>query len=482
MALSKSQRPLPRSTEVTQGALHLVIGISFLIGACGDDMPRLAAFLTSEHFDVEIYPGAVMRPDMLDTLEEHYRVTKAFLHFPEGRVTYSLFATVADAQRACGVAPDQSLACAQGNRVLSSNSFDEHELIHAYLSRLANPAPILREGIAQGVRCTAYSFLPVGIAVPPWDTAVSEQPIGQAGIYDAAFLLFIQLVHEFGIDQFMDYYAHAHDTLSADIFRQDFEAAFSVSLPNTWQAMTQSRAGLATINPVCPCTQASVLPADGSPVVLPKLAPWIAGDVQLVPPDRVLPLPDADPGPFLIFAAGGGTALRSCWQDLSFDLGAYDLSSAVGGTLNATQLAPERHYVAVGALTDGTVSLTKGAFIAPTCDAASTITVPGDASGEITIRIASGNPTAGVDWHWRIAVGALTHVSFPVLPGDPTQISVCPTCDESDPACFNVPLGGGSFAFDAMTPELTFHVSNPPDAYTSALHLSLSSQLAPSQP
>ena len=62
----------------------------------GDNLPRLEAVLESEHFEVRVYPGVIIHADMLDNLEEHYRVTQDLLKFPEVKVIYSLFASIAD--------------------------------------------------------------------------------------------------------------------------------------------------------------------------------------------------------------------------------------------------------------------------------------------------------------------------------------------------------------------------------------------------
>src|SRR5690349_4217244 len=106
--------------------LSLACGAAIVCAVgCGDDAPELAAVLSSEHFEVQVSPGAPLRPDMIETLEAHYRATRAFLKFPERKVIYSLLASLEDAQQACDVTQFPA-ACTQGNHVYTTSTFDQH--------------------------------------------------------------------------------------------------------------------------------------------------------------------------------------------------------------------------------------------------------------------------------------------------------------------------------------------------------------------
>ena len=464
------------------GVLSITGWVAVLCAAgCGDDEPELAAVLGSEHFEVQVSPGAPLRPDMLETLEEHYRVTRAFLKFPEGRVIYSLLASLKDAQQACEVTQFPA-ACTQGNHVYTTSTFDQHELIHAYMSFVAEPAPILQEGIAEGVICSELSNVPASaIEVVPWQTALSTFPTGRRDVYDTAFYLFVHLVQRFGIDAFVDYYRHAPRTLDPNVFRADFEAFWDVPLDSFWQELAQSRDGLPGLAPVCPCTQTPTVPIDGRPLEISARDTWMVGDVDLVPPDGVFPFPDDDPGAYTI-VSHGGLSLRSCWQDRKFDLSGYAIPGS--DAVIVARLAPERHYLAFTALEATSASVTKGDFVTATCDAARTITLPPGASGEIGVRIAAGDATQAAtnEWYWRVAVGDLSHVTVSPPAVGATKLTVCPSCDQGSPACVTIPTGGSDFAMDATTPELVFRVVDPPDAYYLGIQMTLTKPSAPPLP
>jgi hypothetical protein len=357
---------------------------------------------------------------------------------------------------------------------------DEHELIHAYTSFVALPAAILQEGIAQGLLC-GESYFPVTVEVPPWQTAVSVFPMGRLDVYNAAFFLFVQLVQRFGIDAFMDYYRKAHRTLDAEVFRADFEAFWGTPLDSFWQGLRQSRDGLPKISPLCPCTQTPTLPVDGTRFDIAARDYWTVGDNDLVPPDQVFPLPDSDPGPYMIIA-DGSTSLRNCWQDRTFDL--WGAKLAAPGALTIARLAPERHYVGKIGVDATTIAVTKGGFIATSCDQASAIAGPSDASGEIIVRIAAGGAAqpAANEWYWKVSVGNSPNVTISPSTMPSTTLDVCPSCDLNSSACVRIPSGTDDVIVNATTPELVFHVVNPPDGYYLGIDLTLSNPVTNPNP
>ncbi|MBC7771210.1 MAG: hypothetical protein H7210_01815, partial [Pyrinomonadaceae bacterium] len=451
-----------------------VVGISaLLILGCGDHVEQVDYILTSEHFEVRVHPGAIAPPGMLDGLEEHYRVTQAYLGFPSTKVLYSLYGSLAEVQRACGILPLEGLACARGRQVLASDPWNEHELIHAYLWGVGDPPPIFAEGIAQGIRCGGAA-LPVTVDIPPWQIAVAQPPRGNRAIYDAGFFLFVHLADTFGIDRFVEFYAETPSTLDPNIFRRQFESFWGVSVDQTWKDMRLPRAGVSSITavplrtPICPCTQSPALTVDGAPRQVPARQLISLGEVQGVPADWVLPLPDGDPGPYLFFTKGS-TFLRSCAQDRTFDLRGRELDSSERGMVTVTLLAPERHYVAVAGIGPATVAVTRGEFLASSCEGAAPITVAPDSSGEVSVRVAADAvPADTADWYWRIAVPGPTNVLIKAPLGESATLRVCPSCDQTAADCVDVPPTrslGGDISLNADPPELVFHVSHPPDAY-----------------
>jgi len=192
-----------------------------------------------------------------------------------------------------------------------------------------------------------------------------------------------------------------------------------------------------------------------------------------------LPLPDSSPGPYLLFTEGS-TFMRSCTQDRQFDLRGYERDSSTRELVTVALLAPEPHYVAATGIGSAVVALALGPYIAPDCKAAQPINLPAGASGELQVRIAETIPAgAASEWFWRVVVGARSRVMVSPTAGA-SALTICPSCDQGGPDCFTVPISTTPVAFQAASPELVFHVSNPPDGYYLALRATF--EAAPAGP
>src|SRR4051812_11087467 len=354
-----------------------------------DDSPHPTAELHSAHFNLFAYDGAPATETTLAWLEADYRDARAYLNFPEGHVDYHLYPTAAGSGAVCDPNSAEPIpACAIGSSLFTYLALDHHELLHAYMSRVGRPPALLREGIAQGLLC---SPAPPSVAgpLPGWSTVAPLPSANQPDVYAAGQALFVYLVNSYGIDRFVAYYGAAGDTQDADVFRDDFESFWGTSLDTVWQEMQVSNRPGGALFPICSCAQPE-LPVDGTAIDLTTID------------TSVLPLPDADRGPFLFAAevSRGALALMKCAQDFPALQVASVQDKPTGIAL--ARLLPERYYLSV----DPTDALTarRGHLIAPTCDAAVPAAVAAGYRGtaEVLIVRAQDDPLEG-DWYARFA-------------------------------------------------------------------------------
>jgi hypothetical protein len=400
--------------------------------------------LTSEHFRVFSHPDAPATEAMLSALEVDYRDLHAFLVFPEGRIDYHYLSS-AEAAASCDPGAASAITgCARGRTIVTDRALDHHELIHAYLAPIGTPPPLFREGVAQGIACGPAAPSAKG-PLSPWRTTVVLRAAHQSEVYDAGLMLFVYLVKTFGIERFVGYYAEARDTSDPEVFRQQYEAFWGISLDDTWRDMQLSERPQGAVSAICSCSQ-SPLSLDGVAVDGAALDTF------------VVPLPDADPGPYLFDAAAsaGSARLAKCAQD-SADA---PIATAGGGTpaIVAARLLPERYYF--GVTPGSSLSARRADFLASTCAAADPIPIPAGYQGRVdvvTVR-APDDPLQG-EWFAHFTFldsGHTLRISEPPL----TSISVemCPGCDATGTACTIVPSGGGGVTSSVPGAEFVLHL------------------------
>jgi hypothetical protein len=412
------------------------------LGCRDDKIPYVV--LTTTHFRIHVHPD-VGAPDdrALERLEGDYRDARTFLKFPDAIIDYYFFPSAESAGAACfpGRAAPPS-ACAKGSSVYSWLFPDHHELIHAYLSAVGSPPPLLREGVAQGIYCGSRS---VTGAVPPWQSVVDLAAYDQPSVYDAGLYFFVYLVRMYGIDRFVSYYAQAPFTLDAGAFQSNFESFWGISLDSTWQNMqlsrvrtSQSAAGPAYA--ICPCTQPVTLPLDGRTIGLNTLD------------TNALPFPDADIGPYFFSAMTATTTLRNCEQDdlrLTFNQAGIAVA----------KLLPERHYFEVSP--QNSIIGQKGMFVAMSCVEAQAAPIPSGYVGPVNMLVPeTSDATSPVDWwsHFMLTDGPRTiRVHAPSL-GSQT-LDVCSACpgNEGTGACTSIVSGGGDVTINAPGPDVILH-------------------------
>jgi len=139
-------------------ALLAAAALAAQVGCGGRNLPGDVTW-ESEHFAYKTRTGEqVACADILATLEDHFQSMQRVIGFdwPQGaKVTYYKFENVVDykANSDCGATAD---ACAPGTTVETSEAFNPHELVHAYLHETGFPPPLLLEGAAVALSCASW--------------------------------------------------------------------------------------------------------------------------------------------------------------------------------------------------------------------------------------------------------------------------------------------------------------------------------------
>ncbi|MEO8211808.1 MAG: hypothetical protein ABI560_01380 [Myxococcales bacterium] len=427
--------------------------VAVFYGSCGDDVPIYDVVLTSPHFRLFVHNGATPAANALLQLEEHYRDTKAYLGFPEVVIDYHLFLTREDATEQCWGGAIERRACASGNRVYTTFGTDEHELIHAYMAGVGSPPPLIQEGIATGLTCGSPGSLGGGELLS-WQDTVTQTAI--SGIpYQPGFALFNYLVRRYGIEKFVEYYGRARFTLDPDVFASDFEGFWGISVDTAWLEMVRPNGNRSLNAAICPCTQPDTLVLDGTRLTFEQNVTWF------------LPLPDADPGPYL-FSAEAAADIRNCAQDyLEFPL-AQRPTRPVG--ITATRLLPERHYLTISS--DAKVSARKGDFLAATCEDVVPIPIASKYQGDVTLLAARGvADPAGAALYARLTIeGPTRTVLFKPYSLRGGTLTICPACDAPDASCTTVGAQDKDLVVNIGAPGIALQLSYvlEPDSIVSA--------------
>jgi hypothetical protein len=194
------------------------------------------------HFDYRTRDSdSTVCPDVLGPLEDHFSVLQGYLGFewPAGqRVTYYKFLDSADfsAHADCGAGAG---GCAPGPTVRSTTGLDTHELVHAYLAGTGHPPPILVEGVAVVLSCTADSYA-IPKPIQTWDqlAAVAYSPSDTVTVYATGAWLVGYLLDAFGPEAFLTLYralppagdAAAMDAAVQSIYGQTLSAIWTAAV------------------------------------------------------------------------------------------------------------------------------------------------------------------------------------------------------------------------------------------------------------
>lgn len=230
-----------RSPRRTAAALTAVGGACATLLACQShlDLPSDRSW-QSTHFDYRTRAADTsVCPDILGPLEDHFAVLQGTLGFdwPAGqRVTYYKFLDSADfsANADCGAGAG---GCAPGASVRSTNGLDTHELIHAYLSGSGDPPPILVEGVAVVLSCTADSYASPK-PTQTWDqlATVAFSAGDTVTVYNTGAWLVGYLLDAFGAGPFLTLYRTLPHTADATAMDAAIQNIYGQSLSTIWSA------------------------------------------------------------------------------------------------------------------------------------------------------------------------------------------------------------------------------------------------------
>jgi hypothetical protein len=295
--------------------------------ACGPDLPE--RLWRSEHVRYFSREGdASVCPAILDQLEEHNFVIADALGITEVQqtiVSYYKFEGADDFGRnaECGAG---ATGCAANATVRSSDEFDRHELVHAYVAPYGLPPPLLKEGVAAALACERHPH-PVG----SWRDVYAADPSSPA-LHAAGAWLVGHLLRTDRAAKFMSLYGGLPGNATAEAFADRFEAIYGMTLDAAWTIVIEEPR-----QPMrCPweCGRPAFAP-DGQ--AQPLVAACGAGSVQLS-----IDLPDGGVSHWRI-DGGGRFAVRSCDGFEEPHVAVASGAGGPGGLL--APLAPGRYFI-----------------------------------------------------------------------------------------------------------------------------------------
>jgi hypothetical protein len=258
------------------GAAGAYATLVFLQLACGDerapDLPPVQ--WQSAHFR---YAARADDPiacaGALATLEEHWAFWHERLGLPDPgapAVQYLKFRDSHDLRN--GDCPGWAAACTTGTSVRTTDLFDKHELIHAYLAEtMAPPVPLFAEGAAVAFSCDAGDY---GTGGTPLDWRQVLDPPDDStdwlSLYPLSGQLVSYLYSRFGPAAFIRFYADIGSLAGETAIADAFLAAFGETLDDAWAAATST-------SPLClalwECSRPEVA-LDGAPHAATDVCGW----------------------------------------------------------------------------------------------------------------------------------------------------------------------------------------------------------------
>ncbi|HTA21121.1 MAG TPA: hypothetical protein VK989_17640 [Polyangia bacterium] len=249
-----------RSSSTAHLHAPLALAIVTLVGACRPkDLPN-DQLLTSAHFRYHARADAVLDPTIMDRLETHRTEFDATYGVEPGIVDYYRFRDFADlaANSGCPV------PCTGGRSVMAVAPLHEHELVHAFMADIGEPARVVAEGVAQYAACIQPNLaFPVDPAA--WAAAVSSGGYGNESsdeaLYDFGQRLVAWMRAQGPPARFVDFYRDGIATFDPALFDVQFERTWGRRLSDVAAEIDVDRYA----GSFCPCT-APAVPADGSSI------------------------------------------------------------------------------------------------------------------------------------------------------------------------------------------------------------------------
>jgi len=239
--------------------------LSLLAGCRGEgpgNLPNDSVWL-SPHFAFHSRAqDTALCPDLLTTLEQHFYLLQGMLGFvwPSGHtIHYYKFVDRSDyvANAPC---PHGSAGCADGSDVYSSDVFQQHELVHAYLWPFGLPPPLVAEGTAVALACNRA--IPETPSLSLADAIQIHEALADTRVYDTGGRLVRYLLDYDGPEAFMRFYSGLGEQASFEDLDRTMRKVFGAGADEIWAAALETHA---SCPPPFACSR-DALPGDGTPV------------------------------------------------------------------------------------------------------------------------------------------------------------------------------------------------------------------------
>ena len=385
-------------------------------------MPRW----TSTHF---LYYAESDDPDpceaIMDRLEQHFAVMQAFFGFDwsaGATIRYDKYRDQAsfEAGANCGAT---AAACESYGTVKSTIAFDQHELIHAYLTPGGRAPVLLEEGVAvvltwQNMICDAISD-----PTPPelsWADAVRVvDPAVDTRVYLAGARLVGHLLRRYDPALFMRLYRAFPGNTTPEMFDAQMTSIYGKSADAMWAEAVPDAGCVST----WPCAQAPV-PLDGSTTHLDTSCPGLAHlerTLDVTAPGNVVFSANADPS----------LLLYSCSPD-PFAESADIFSSSDAPQKEAVFNLGSGKYLLQYSNSAADIAATVPAVSAAgaECAALKPLPVP---SNQLALHLVAPVLSGG-DWFVALGFGSPSR-TMTILNDSTDDAVVCPSCDFTSSAC-----------------------------------------------
>jgi len=411
--------------------LAAVFALSAVLG-CGGSAAGPDPRWTSAHFRYfadSDDPGPCS--SVTDLLEQHFAAMQSYLGFdwPASKtVDYDKFRD-ANAFRTNSTCQAPQVACESAGTVQSTITFDEHELIHAYLSPSGRAPALFEEGVA--VVLTWRSMVcntPANAAAPElsWADAIRiGDPNTDGRIYLSGARLVAHLLRRYDPHLFMRLYRALPRTATPELVSDQMMSIYGKSGDELWANAVADAVANADCVPAWPCAR-DALPLDGSAAHLAASCAGIDHDQRtfrltatsnlfLSATADTLELfacdPDAPPPPVSFFPIWDGPE-RS-------------------GLIN---LGPGNYFLDFfNYPTDLALSIPDGSPTGTDCAALQPLPLsPSQYPIQVTSPLSSG------DWFVAFQIGSPARM-LTVSNDETTDLLLCPSCDFTSASCRAIP-------------------------------------------
>jgi hypothetical protein len=392
--------------------------LSVVALACGPTNLPNDQLLSSPHFRYHARADTVLDPTILDRLEAHRSELDRTLGFDNGVIDYYRFRDGADRDASTGC----NAECTVGRSVFAVTPFQEHELVHATLADVNEPALVLQEGTAQYFACLFPGMAP---PTPPGDwpeigSASIFNPLGRPQVvYHFGQRLVSWMSQTGGTPKLLDFYRGALLTSDPAVFALQFKRFWNRRLGDVAGELLDERFA----GSFCSCS-APALPPEGSSTS------FVAGqDYRTLDVAQESRLELSSDQPRLVaFPFACANALID-WSD------GDPLQGGVGTALTVARVGPGRYGITAPSVLGETITVnqTQRAMTDWSCEAAVAHPIA-LGNREVTAWVTSDRATE-TTW-FAFELDRLT--ALRILSPE-TDFTICRSCSDC-----SVGLGGGA--------------------------------------